>query len=149
MSNLWYFLLFYAKITTTVIAYKDTSAPGRPRNERRASDPMVSAQGVGGLLPCCGAGLSRGSRQDCGGEGSELSSVVNFACWNIAGWYHFKPKPDVITSDNTDVIGLVETHLRENESIDIKGFTGFGKKTKLKYTRRLFRGSGGVGFLVK
>ena len=97
---------------------------------------VVGAQGVGGLSPCCGPGLG----QDLGrGGGAEVDnfSVINFACWNIAGWYHSRPKLDVITNSNIHVIGLVETHLKNNESIDIEGFTWFGKKTEPRYTRRL------------
>ena len=74
-----------------------------------------------------------GQELGCGG-GAEVDNFfeINFACWNIAGWYHSRPKLDVHVI-TIHVIGLVETHLKNDESIDIAWFG----KVEPRCTRRL------------
>ena len=48
---------------------------------------------------------------------------------------------------NIDVICLSETHLKENEIINMSGYIWYGKN-RTSYLKSLKKGSGGVGILV-
>ena len=49
---------------------------------------------------------------------------------------------------NLDIIGVAETHLKNNECLEFEGYRWFGhNRTELH--RNAWSGSGGVGFLVK
>ena len=57
-------------------------------------------------------------------------------------------KLDILNVIKADIIGLCETYLQGNESLEIDGYQWFGQNRD-GINARARRGSGGVGFLVK
>ena len=74
--------------------------------------------------------------------------------WNLNGWYENKTeskelKKNIIENIDSDVVGLCETHLKDNYSeINLPGYTWFGNN-RCNLSNRAVRGSGGVGILLK
>lgn len=53
-----------------------------------------------------------------------------------------------ILNKDLDILGIVETHLRNNDIINVDGYIWFGKNRHTLHPKAK-KGSGGVGFLVK
>ena len=74
--------------------------------------------------------------------------------WNVRGWAssNSSDKPilrsECIKKASVDVIGLAETHLRDNETIHLEGYNWIGQNRQVIH-RKARCGSGGIGLLVK
>ena len=101
---------------------------------------MVGAEGLSGSLPCQGPGVG----VDC--RAGQVSGQITLACWNMAGLYRSTSKLNIIANSGADIICLVETHLKNNQTITLDGFTWLGHN-RLKLHNNAVRGSGGVGIL--
>ena len=77
------------------------------------------------------------------------SFCVTCTCWNVGGWYHRNSnlREAVIHTFNRDIVGIVESHLRFNDKIDISYYTCFGNNRIIE-NNRAKKGFGSVGFLV-
>jgi len=53
-----------------------------------------------------------------------------------------------IINSNFDILAIAETHLLNNDVIDVDGYTWFGFNRKIIH-RNARNGSGGIGFLIK
>ncbi|VDI21972.1 Hypothetical predicted protein [Mytilus galloprovincialis] len=80
---------------------------------------------------------------------------LSVAFWNCNGWYVTKETDDsrtlrenILTSLNFDIVGISESHLRDEQTIDLNGYKWIGNNRKTISTNA-WRGSGGVGFLIK
>ena len=75
------------------------------------------------------------------------------AQWNINGWYPRSDsnivKKELLQSIETDIIGLCETHLRNEEGLsDLVNYYWTGQN-RTQMSANAVKGSGGVGFLIK
>ncbi|CAC5366983.1 unnamed protein product [Mytilus coruscus] len=75
--------------------------------------------------------------------------------WNCNGWYLSQSSNDsrilrkcIINSLNCDIVGLCETHLKDEEQIDLSGYCWIGSNRR-NISANAWRGSGGFGFLMK
>ena len=71
--------------------------------------------------------------------------------WNVRGWSlepAQKLRENIISSLNLDIICISETFLLEGQEINVPGYNWFGNNRK-HIAKRAWRGSGGVGLLIK
>ena len=77
-----------------------------------------------------------------GSAGDGSCHTITFASWNLAGWHGSSAKLDLLKSIDADIIGLVETHLHGEQSINIPEFTWIGHN-RVNVHRNAILGSGG------
>ena len=94
----------------------------------------------------------RGAGQDCaGGQGQNL---MGMRFWNINGWSMDTTNDKsviqtaIILKCDLDIIGIAETHLRDDTIPHLDGYTAFTHNCPQQH-RRARCGSGGVCILVK
>ena len=74
--------------------------------------------------------------------------------WNVNGFSkgkqsdNYKIRENCIRHFDLDIIGVSETHLKDNDSIDFEGYTWFANNRSNTHINA-WSGSGGVAFLVK
>ena len=76
--------------------------------------------------------------------------LLSLSCWNINGWTNANRvlKSQIIQQFDSDVMCLLETHLKNDEAVCVNNYTWFGYNRKVKDIRAT-KFSGGVGILVK
>ena len=57
-------------------------------------------------------------------------------------------RSNVIKACNLDIVCLCETFLKDEQTIEVPGYSWFGNNRK-SISKRAFRGSGGVGILIR
>ena len=75
----------------------------------------------------------------CNRKTSTSNNNISIGCWNVAGWFHKDStlRVNAVIGSRCDIIGLVETHLRSNEIIEIKNYTWFGNNRKIGNKRAI------------
>ena len=71
--------------------------------------------------------------------------------WNVCGWSldpAHKLRGNMIKALGLDVICISETFLTKDKCVILDGYTWFGNNRK-SISKRAFRGSGGVGILIR
>lgn len=74
--------------------------------------------------------------------------------WNVRGWNSNADsdnsilRTSCVLDSNCDILGVAETHLLNNDILNIDGFRWFGLNRKHVH-KNAKTGSGGVGFLIK
>lgn len=57
-------------------------------------------------------------------------------------------RESILTALNYDIVGLCESHLRNDQTINLEGYHCIGNNRK-QISNNAWRGSGGIGFLIK
>jgi len=81
---------------------------------------------------------------------------VSIGCWNVNGFTQktvkakasFGLRKDIISHLGFDILALSETHLKEDEQLNLPGYRWVGNNRHTLHSRAK-KGSGGVGFLIK
>ena len=60
---------------------------------------------------------------------------------------NFRLRQECLNSCDLDIIGIAETHLYNNQNIELDGYVWFGQNRKKHIKAK--KGSGGIGFLIK
>lgn len=74
--------------------------------------------------------------------------------WNVRGWHsnqnsdNYYLRSLCVNELGLDILGIAETHLVNDNMIELEGYRWFGNNRKVIHVRAR-TGSGGVGFLVK
>ncbi|CAG2198072.1 unnamed protein product [Mytilus edulis] len=86
---------------------------------------------------------------------NDFDSELLIGSWNCNGWYLSHNCDDsrtlrenILHALNCDIIGLSETHLKGDDKIDLLGYKWIGSNRRT-ILHNSWRGSGGVGFLLK
>ncbi|CAG2194034.1 unnamed protein product [Mytilus edulis] len=86
---------------------------------------------------------------------NKTDAKLTIGSWNCNGWYVKRQndngrllRENILTSLNCDVYGISETHLKDNEAIELDGYKWIGCNRRI-LSNKAWRGSGGIGFLIK
>ena len=127
---------------------RGASQPGnrRPNDTSNAESNRGRSHGNGGNTTRRGndRGRIRGGRGNRGFRGF----------WNVRGWNinthtdNYNIRSLCVQELNLDIIGIAETHLTNNNVLELDGYKWFGNNRKNIHVRAK-TGSGGVGFFIK
>jgi hypothetical protein len=79
---------------------------------------------------------------------------VKCGLWNVRGWNgdpdsdNWKLRKHCVAQSQAHIIAVVETHLKDDNKLDIAGYKWVGQNRK-KIHQRAKNGSGGIGVLIK
>ena len=81
---------------------------------------------------------------------SRFSGSFNASVWNLKGWTvnNSTLRCVIIRQLNQDVMCHVETHLTDENVLDIQGYTWYGHNRTVKHVKAV-KGSEGIGIMVK
>ena len=107
--------------------------------------PCLRSPGLGEVLGHEHAGKEPGS-----GLQSSISSVntLKCICWNVAGLYSYSHKLRIIQKIKADIVCIVETHLQGAQTVDLLGYTWFGK-IGLRFIESHIEAQEGWGYFVR